>query len=59
MREGGTRDEGTGGRAKEVARAVGGKVTGAWVIGGRGGRRRATEDGCDGKALCCGARDRH
>jgi hypothetical protein len=30
------RDEGTGERAKEVARAVGGEATatGAWVIGG-------------------------
>jgi hypothetical protein len=28
------RDEGTGGRAKEVARTVAGKATGAWVIGG-------------------------
>jgi hypothetical protein len=28
------RDEGTGDGAKEVARAAGGKATGAWVIGG-------------------------
>jgi hypothetical protein len=28
------RDEGTGDRAKEVARAAGGKAAGAWVIGG-------------------------
>jgi hypothetical protein len=33
-REGGTRDEGTGERAKEVARTAGGKAVGAWVIGG-------------------------
>jgi hypothetical protein len=45
------RDEGTGERAKEVARVVGGKATGVWVIGGRGGRRHAMEDGCDRKAL--------
>jgi hypothetical protein len=28
------RDEGTGERAKEVARAAGGKAAGVWVIGG-------------------------
>jgi hypothetical protein len=28
------RDEGTGDRAKEAARAAGGKAAGAWVIGG-------------------------
>jgi hypothetical protein len=28
------RDEGTGKRAKEVARAAGGEAAGAWVIGG-------------------------
>ena len=28
------RDEGTEDRAKEVARAAGGKAAGAWVIGG-------------------------
>jgi hypothetical protein len=28
------RNEGTGERAKEVARAAGGKAAGAWVIGG-------------------------
>ena len=28
------RDEGTGDRAKEVARAAGGKAAGTWVIGG-------------------------
>jgi hypothetical protein len=45
------KDEGTGERAKEAARAVCGKATGAWVIGGRGGRRRAMEGECDGKAV--------
>jgi hypothetical protein len=41
--EEGRRDEGTGERAKEGSRAVGGKATGAWVIGGRGGRRHAMD----------------
>jgi hypothetical protein len=50
------RDEGTGDRAKEVARTAGGKAAGAWVIGGRGGMRRAMEDGCDGRALRCETR---
>jgi hypothetical protein len=53
------RDEETGERAKEVARAGGGKAAGAWVIGGRDGRRRAIEGGCDGRALRCGAGERH
>jgi hypothetical protein len=35
------RDEGTGEGTKEGARAVGGEATGAWVIGGRGGREHA------------------
>ena len=35
--------------AKEGARVVGGKATGAWVIGGRGGIRRAVDYRCDGK----------
>jgi hypothetical protein len=45
-REGGTRDEGAGEGAKEVARAAGGKAARAWVIvtGGRGGWRRAMEE---------------
>jgi hypothetical protein len=37
--EGRMRDEGTGERAKEVARTVCGKATGAWMIGERGRRR--------------------
>jgi hypothetical protein len=53
------RDEGTGESTKEVARAVGGKATGVWVTGGRGKRRRAMEDGCEGKVLRCGTGDRH
>jgi hypothetical protein len=63
------RNEKKGEVTKEVARAVGGKATGAWMIGGRGGsggselrevveRRRAMDHGCDRKALCCGAGDR-
>jgi hypothetical protein len=39
-----TRDGGTGDRAKEVARTVGGNAAGAWVMGGRGGRRRALKE---------------
>jgi hypothetical protein len=52
-------DEGTGKRAKEVARTAGGEAAGAWVIGGRGERRRAMEGGCDGQVLRCGAGERH
>jgi hypothetical protein len=43
---------------KGGARSVGGKSTGAWVIEGRGGRRRAMDCGCDGKVLRGGAGDR-
>ena len=53
------RDEGARERAKEVARAVGGKATGNWVTRGRGGRRRAMEGGCDGQVLRGGAGERH
>ena len=48
--EGGTgeeerrRDEGTGDKAKEAARAADGTAAEAWVIGGRGGRRRDMEE---------------
>jgi hypothetical protein len=47
--------------AKEVARTAGGKAAGAWVvlIGGRDGRGCAMEGGCDGRALRCGAGERH
>jgi hypothetical protein len=53
-REGGTREG-----AKEVARTAGGKAAGAWVIGGRDRRGHAMEGGCDGRALRCGAGERH
>jgi hypothetical protein len=58
-RGGGWRERRKTERAKEVARAAGYKATGAWVIGGRGERRHAMEEGCDGKALRCGAGDRY
>jgi len=52
--------EGRGnGEGAKVARTAGGKAAGAWVIGGCDGRRHAVEDGCDGKALRCGAGERH
>jgi hypothetical protein len=50
------RDEGTGDRAKEVARTAGGKAAGAWVTEGRGVRGHAMEERIMwmGLALWCG-----
>jgi hypothetical protein len=59
-RGGGTRERGKGRKRKEVARTAGCKATGAWMIGGRGGRRRAMEGGYDERPCAVGgAGDRH
>ena len=43
-REGGTRERGNGRRKSLGLLVAGGKAAGAWVIGGRGGRRHAMEE---------------
>ena len=43
-RKGGTRERGTGRKRPLGLLVAGGKAAGAWVIGGRGGRRHAMEE---------------
>jgi hypothetical protein len=55
------KDEGTGKGAKEVAQTAGGKAEGSRSLGDEmeEGVLCAMEDGCDGRALRCGAGERH